>query len=346
MSTHYHAIIVGSGQGGGPLAQAFAKAGHRTAMIESTHVGGTCVNEGCTPTKTMVASAKVANSACRAVEYGVEFKRSSLVLNMATVRKRKRDIVDSFRTGGENRMKGVNNLDLYMGKAKFMSSTEIEVQLKEDNEIQRMTADKFFINAGCAPAPLTCKNADKVKYLNSTTIMELDTVPKHLVVIGGGYIGVEFAQMFRRFGSKVSIVQRGPRLLANEDVDVSEEVQSILSKANIDIYFNAEPTEISNVPTGQVVVSLKLKDGSTKSLMCNQVLAAAGRIPNTTSLDVSAAGIEVDAKGFTKVTPELQTTALNIWALGDIKGGPQFTHISYDVSLPFPHLSSSLITSN
>lgn len=245
MSTHYHAVIIGSGQGGPALAQAFAKAGHKTAVIESTHVGGTCVNEGCTPTKTMVASAKVANSACRAAEYGVEFKRSSLALDMATVRKRKRDIIDSFRTGSENRMKGVDNLDLIMGKAKFTSSTEIEVTLNKDKKVQRLTADKFFINAGCAPAPLTTKNADKVKYLNSTTIMELGTVPKHLVVIGGGYIGVEFAQMFRRFGSKVSIVQHGSRLLSNEDVDVSEEVYRILSDSKIDIYLNAEATEVS-----------------------------------------------------------------------------------------------------
>lgn len=346
MSTHYHAVVIGSGQGGGPLAQAFAKAGHRTAVVESTHVGGTCVNEGCTPTKTMVASARLAYEAVRAPDYGVQFKRNTLVLNVETVRKRKRDIVTSFRTGGENRLKGTEGLELLMGKAKFISPTELEVTMNEDGEVRKLTADKFFVNAGCYPTPLKCKNADKVKYLNSTTIMELDSVPKHLMVIGGGYVGIEFAQMFKRFGSKVSIIQRGPRLLPREDPDVSQEVHKILSDAKIDIYLNAEPTELSNATLDQIVVALKLKDGGDKSLVGKHLLSAAGRTPNTASLNVEAAGIEVDSHGFIKVDPELKTTAGNIWALGDIKGGPQFTHISYDVSFDPSMTISQLLNSS
>lgn len=262
---------------------------------------------GCTPTKTMVASARVAHVAGRGREYGTEFKRASLALNMETVRKRKRDIVDSFRSGGENRVKGTDGLDLIMGHARFTSPTDIEVSLKESESKRTLKADKIFINAGCSPAPLTVEHAEKVPYLNSTTIMELDTVPKHLVVIGGGYVGVEFAQMFRRFGSRVSIIQRGPRILPNEDPDVSEEMRSILESASVDIYTNANLESIGSFPTGQVIVKASLPGEETKSIAASHVLAAAGRLPNTASLNLNAAGVETDKRGFIKVSPELQT---------------------------------------
>ena len=278
----------------------------------------------------MVASARVAYLTMRAPEYGTQFKKSSLVMNMETVRKRKRDIVDSFRTGGENRIKSTENLDLILGTAKFVGKREVEVRIKESNETKKLTADKVFINAGCRPSVLTAKNADKVKYLNSTSIMELDAVPKHLVVIGGGYVGVEFAQMFRRFGARVSIVQRGPRLLPKEDEDMSEEVCKILSDGGIEIYLNAKLQELSNVPTGQTVVSLELTSGDAKNLLASHVLAAAGRTPNTDSLNLTTAGIEVDKHGFIITQPDLSTSAEDVWALGDIKGGAAFTHLSYD----------------
>ncbi|KAJ9612992.1 hypothetical protein H2200_002933 [Cladophialophora chaetospira] len=331
MTSHYEAVIIGSGQGGGPLAQAFAKAGRRTALIESTHVGGTCINEGCTPTKTMVASARIAHLACRAQDYGVQFKKSSLVLNMETVRKRKRDIVDSFRGGSENRIKNTENLDLIMGKAKFTGPKTVEVIMNEGSETQSITGDLVFVNAGCSPAKLRVKNADKtVGLLNSTTIMELGEVPRHIVVIGGGVVGCEFAQMMRRFGAKVSVVQQAPRLLPKEDEDVSEEVRKIFVEAGIDVYLGVKTDEVSNVTLGQIVVSLTQKDGSPKSLLCSHVLAAAGRTPNTADLGLKSAGIEVDSHGFIKVDEHLATTASDVWALGDIKGGLQQTHVSYD----------------
>jgi pyruvate/2-oxoglutarate dehydrogenase complex dihydrolipoamide dehydrogenase (E3) component len=332
MSTyHYEALVIGSGQGGGPLAQAFAQAGRRTALIESKHVGGTCVNEGCTPTKTMVASARIAHLACRAQDYGVQFKRSSLVLNMETVRKRKRDIVDSFRGGSENRMKKTENLDLVMGKAKFTGPKTVEVTLNESLQTQTMTADQIFINAGCSPSALRVKNADKTQgLLDSTSIMELGEVPRHIVVIGGGVVGCEFAQMMKRFGAKVSLVQQAPRLLPKEDDDVSEEVRKIFVEGGIDVYLGAKTNEVSNVTLGQIVVSLTQADGSPKSLLCSHVLAAAGRTPNTADLGLQTAGIEVDHHGFIKVDEHLATTAPGVWALGDIKGGLQQTHVSYD----------------
>ena len=217
-----------------------------------------------------------------------------------------------------------------MGKASFTGPKELSVQLNDSNASKSLTADKIFINAGCYPSLLTCKNADKVPYLNSTSIMELDHVPKHLVVIGGGYVGVEFAQMFRRFGSKISFLQRSDRLLPREDPDFSAEVHKILSDAGIEIYLNAQLDELSNVPTGQTVVSVTQADGNPKTLLASHVLAAAGRTPATSTLNLSSAGIDVDKHGFIVVKPDLSTTAPDVYALGDIKGGPQFTHISYD----------------
>jgi pyruvate/2-oxoglutarate dehydrogenase complex dihydrolipoamide dehydrogenase (E3) component len=278
----------------------------------------------------MVASARVAHLATRGRDYGTEFKRSSLVLNMETVRKRKREIVESFRTGGENRLKSADGLDLIMGKAKFTGPKELSITHNDSSPTSTLTADLIIINAGCSPAPLTAKNAHAIPYLTSTTIMELDKVPTHLGIIGGGYIGVEFAQMFRRFGAKVSIIQRGSRVLANEDEDVSEEMTYILRSANIEIYTNATPIELSQIPTGQKVIGVRLGSGETKSIVVSHILAAGGRVPNTSYLDLSAAGIETDAKGFIKVSPTLETSVPGVYAIGDIKGGPQFTHISFD----------------
>ncbi|EXJ68681.1 uncharacterized protein A1O5_08475 [Cladophialophora psammophila CBS 110553] len=346
MTSHYEAIVVGSGQGGGPLAQAFAKAGRRTALVEATHVGGTCINEGCTPTKTMVASARIAHLACRAQSYGVQFKRSSLVLNMETVRKRKRDIVDSFRGGSETRIKNTDNLDLIMGKARFTGPKELEIVVSHDGggktQTINITGDQIFINAGCSPARLTVKNAERTEgLLNSTTIMELGEVPRHLAIIGGGAVGCEFAQMMKRFGERVSLIQQNTQLLPKEDADVSEEIRNIFADAGIDVYLGATIKEVSNVTLGQIVVSLTQGDGTPKSLLCSHVLVATGRTPNTADLGLESAGVEVDSKGFIKVDEHLATTAPNVYALGDIKGGMQQTHVSYD---DFRVLRQNLIT--
>jgi pyruvate/2-oxoglutarate dehydrogenase complex dihydrolipoamide dehydrogenase (E3) component len=279
----------------------------------------------------MVASARIAHLTCRAQSYGVQFKKSSLIMNIETVRKRKRDIVDSFRGGGENRIKSTQGLDLIMGKAKFTGPKTIEVAVNGSNEKRILTADEIFLNTGCSPAKLDTKNADTVPgILNSTTVMELGEVPRHIVVVGGGYVGIEFGQMLKRFGAKVSIVQRADRLLPREDPDVSEAIKQILVDGGIDVYTGAQTTDIGNVTLGQIVMSLRLSDGSIKSLLCTHVLGAAGRVPNTKDLALEAAGIEVDKHGFVKVDEHLQTTNPNVYALGDVKGGPQFTHISYD----------------
>lgn len=324
----YSAIVIGSGQAGGPLATAFAKAGHQTALIEETHVGGTCINEGCTPTKTMVASARVAYLARRGKEYGVEMG-NSVQVNMETVRKRKRDIVDSFRGGSEARMKHQENLDLYMGKAKFVGKKDIQITLNGAGNTKTISAETIFINAGCRPAPLAIPGADKIDVLNSTTVMELDSVPSHLLVIGGGYVGVEFAQMFRRFGSAVTVIQRSGQLLGREDSDIAEAVKSILEEDGLEILLNTNPVSVSKSDTGSI--SLEVSTGeTTKTLSASHILAAAGRNPNTDSLDLSAAGVSTYGPGFIKTNEHLETNVSGIYALGDIKGGPQFTHISYD----------------
>lgn len=252
-------------------------------------------------------------------------------MNIETVRKRKRDIVDSFRGGGENRIKATEGLNLIMGKARFTGPKTVEVAVNGSNEKIVLTAGEIFINTGCSPAKLDIKNAETVTgLLNSTTIMELGEVPRHIAVIGGGYVGIEFGQMLKRFGAKVSIVQRADRLLPREDPDVSEAVKQILIDGGIDVYTSAQTTDIGNVTLGQIVMSLKLGDGSVKSLLLSHALAAAGRIPNTQDLGLEAAGIEVDKNGFVKIDEHLQTTNPHVYALGDVKGGPQFTHISYD----------------
>ncbi len=225
---HYDAIVIGSGQGGTPLCQALANAGLRTALIEKVHVGGTCINEGCTPTKTMVASGRVAYLARRGPDYGVH--TGTLRINMERVRKRKRDIVNLFRSGGEKRIANTKNLDLIYGVASFTGPKSITVRTVKRGELH-LTADRYFLNAGCRPAIPNIPGLAGVPFLTSTSIMELAKVPSHLLVLGGGYVGLEFAQLFRRLGSRVTIIQSAAQLLGHEDQDVAEGVATILQES-------------------------------------------------------------------------------------------------------------------
>src|SRR6266481_8249863 len=222
---HYQAVVIGSGQGGTPLCQALAGAGMRTAIVEREHVGGTCINEGCTPTKTMVASARVAYLARRGADYGV--LTGELKIDLARVRERKRAIVESFRNGSQSRIEKTEKLELIFGEAEFTGPKTIRVRKKDGGELA-LAANQIFINAGCRPLVPKIAGLGDVPYLNSTSIMELDAVPKHLLIVGGGYIGLEFGQIFRRFGSRVTVVQSAKQLLAREDSDVAGEVAKIL----------------------------------------------------------------------------------------------------------------------
>src|SRR6266404_560312 len=237
----FDAIVIGSGQAGTPLCQSLAGAGMRTAIVEREHVGGTCINEGCTPTKTMVASARVAYLARRGADYGVH--TGELKIDLAKVRERKRAIVDSFRNGSQSRIEKSKNLELIFGEAEFTGPRAILVRKRDGGQLA-LTADKFFVNAGCRPAVQKIEGLDKVPHLNSASIMELDAVPEHLLVLGGGYIGLEFGQMFRRFGSEVTIVQQGGQLLGREDPDVAAAVLKVMEEDGIKVLLNTEAVSV------------------------------------------------------------------------------------------------------
>jgi pyruvate/2-oxoglutarate dehydrogenase complex dihydrolipoamide dehydrogenase (E3) component len=325
MSERYDAIVIGSGQAGTPLSRALAEAGMRTVLVEREHVGGTCVNEGCTPTKTMVASARVAYLAQRGADYGV--LTGPIKIDLQRVRKRKRDIVDSFRNGSQDRIEKTPHLELIFGVASFAGPREIRVRGNDSAE-RSLTAERIFINAGTRASKPRVEGFDSVPYLDNKSIMELDRVPEHLLILGGGYIGLEFGQMFRRFGSRITIVQSGKQLLAREDADVAEEVAKILREDGIEVLLSTKSERVSFVG-GQI--QLDIHDGGhPRRLVGSHLLAATGRTPNSDTLNLAAAGIEADAKGFIRTNNRLETSVPGVYALGDIKGGPAFTHISYD----------------
>ncbi len=321
----FDAIVIGSGQAGTPLCTALAEAGMRTALIEREHVGGTCVNEGCTPTKTMVASARVAYLARRGADYGVH--TGDVRIDMERVRQRKRDIVNSFRNGSQGRIEKAANLELIFGEASFISATSVLVQ-QRDGGRRTLTAGKIFINAGARPSVPNLDGLKDVRFLNSTSIMELESVPEHLLVLGGGYVGLEFGQMFRRFGSRVTIVQSGDQLLNREDPDIAEEVAKILQQDGIEVLLNAKANRVSQ-SDGSIRLGAQ-QEGRSISLAGSHLLVATGRVPNSDTLNLAAAGVQTDDHNFITVNERLETKASGIYALGDIKGGPAFTHISYD----------------
>ncbi len=327
-SRSYDAVIIGAGQAGGPLSTTLAGAGWKTALVERTHVGGTCVNEGCTPTKTMAASARVAYLARRAAEYGVH--TGPVTVDLARVRQRKQAIVDSFRNGSRKRIESTDGVDLLMGEATFAGPKEVDVHL-QDGERLRLSAEKIFINTGARAARPALPGLDEVPTLDSTSIMELDRVPEHLLVLGGGYIGLEFGQMFRRFGSRVTIVQRGRQVLTREDADVAEEVAKILREDGVEILLQGQAASVESGSSGGIRMTVRTPDGE-RTLSGSHLLVAVGRTPNTDGLNLAAAGVETDERGFVRVNDSLETNVPGIYALGDVKGGPAFTHISYDDS--------------
>jgi pyruvate/2-oxoglutarate dehydrogenase complex dihydrolipoamide dehydrogenase (E3) component len=325
-TTHYDAILIGAGQAGVPLSTTLAQAGWKTALFERVHVGGTCINEGCTPTKTMVASARVAYLARRGADYGVQ--TGPVTIDMTKVRQRKRDIVESFRTGSQRRIETTDGVDLLMGEASFTGPKTLEVHLN-NGEVRELTATTILINAGARPAQPSVAGIEEVTTLDSTSIMELGEVPEHLLIVGGGYIGLEFGQMFRRFGSQVTVVQRGANLLAREDPDVAEEVAKIMREDGLEVLLETRPVSVKQLAKGNIQLTVQPKSGE-RILNGSHLLMAAGRIPNTDWLNLDAAGIQTDKRGFIQVNERLETNVPGIYALGDVKGGPAFTHISYD----------------
>jgi pyruvate/2-oxoglutarate dehydrogenase complex dihydrolipoamide dehydrogenase (E3) component len=324
-SDHYQAIVIGSGQGGTPLCVALAKAGLQTALIERAHVGGTCVNEGCTPTKTMIASARVAQLARRGMGYGV--LTGDIRIDMERVRQRKRDIVTSFRQGSQGRLEKTANLELIFGEARFTGTKSLVVRLADGGQ-RALQGEKIFINAGARPEVPALDGLKDISFLDSTSIMELETVPEHLLVLGGGYVGLEFGQMFRRFGSRVTVIQAADQLLTREDPDVAQAVAAIMKEDGIELMLNATAERVTQ---SGARIQLEGRTGTdSHTFESSHLLVATGRIPNTDWLSVSEAGIAIDSSGFIRVNDKLETSGAGVFALGDIKGGPAFTHISYD----------------
>ncbi len=322
----YDAIVIGTGQAGKPLSLAMGRAGWKTAIIEREHVGGTCINVGCTPTKTMVASGRVAYLARRAADYGL--RPYPVQVEMAKVRQRKQAIVESFRSAGQRQLEKTEGVDLLMGEASFSGPKTVQVRLKS-GETRHLTADKIFINTGGRPENPPVAGLDSVPTLDSTSIMELDVLPEHLLVLGGGYIGLEFGQMFRRFGSEVTVVQRGKQLLAREDPDVAEEVAKILREDGVEVLLETQAVRTEQATDGKIRLTVRTPT-EERALSGSHLLVAAGRAPNTDGLNLGAAGVQTDKRGNVQVNERLETNVPGIYGLGDVNGGPAFTHISYD----------------
>jgi pyruvate/2-oxoglutarate dehydrogenase complex dihydrolipoamide dehydrogenase (E3) component len=321
----FDAIVIGTGQGGKPLAGEFAKAEWKTAIIERDRVGGSCVVSGCTPTKTMVASARVAHLARRAADYGVEV--GEIRVDQKVVRERKRAIVDMFSNGSRREIEKWKTMDLIMGEGAFSGPSEITIELNDGGK-KVITSDKIFLNVGARPSIPPIAGLDEVSYLDSTSIMELDEVPRHLVIMGGGYIGLEFGQMFRRFGAQVTIIDSLDTLLPREDPEFGEAVAAILSEDGLKLHLGTTVTEVSEDDDGLKV--LVDGPGGTSTIVGTHLLVAAGRRSNADRLNLDVTEIEVDARGFISVNNKLETSQSGVWALGDVTGGPAFTHISYD----------------
>jgi len=322
----FDAIVIGAGQAGVPLAKKLAQSGLKTALIEKRMVGGTCINDGCTPTKAMVASARLAYLASRSGDLGIDIP--AYTVDFKAVMARKSAIVDQFREGAIKGVEKTDNLTLIYGEAKFEDDHTVYVNSRDGN-FENYTAKEIFINTGASPVIPQIEGVNEIKYLTSTTILQLEEIPEHLLIVGGGYIGLEFGQMFRRFGSKVTLLEKSRRLMPKEDDDVCEVMSEIFKEDGIAILTEAEVTKFSNSSNGKISVTVKLQ-GKESHYTCTHVLLASGRKPQTEALGLENTAVECDDHGHVKVNEFLETKAKNVYALGDVKGGPAFTQISYN----------------
>ena len=316
----FDAIVIGSGQAGNPLSYALVDHGWKVALIEKAQLGGTCVNTGCTPTKTMVASAQVAHYTRNGARWGV--RASGVSVDLAAVVARKNAVVESFRSGHEKRIDARPNLHLFRAAAKFLAPHKIQA----GSDI--LESERIFINAGTRPDVPQLPGLDTAGYLTNESLMEITEVPEHLLVLGGGYIGLEFGQMFRRFGSRVTIIHRGDQILQREDADLAVQLQKALEAEGIKFLLNAKSTTVEK-QGGRISLTF-LSGQRSESVTGSHLLCATGRTPNTDTLDIEKSGVALDAHGYIKINPRLETSVPGIWALGDVKGGPAFTHISYN----------------
>jgi pyruvate/2-oxoglutarate dehydrogenase complex dihydrolipoamide dehydrogenase (E3) component len=318
MPKSFDAIVIGTGQSGPSLAVRLAKEGRKVAVIERGRFGGTCVNTGCIPTKTMVASARAAYVARRAGDFGVGIS-GDIRVDMKRVRARKDEISGASRTGVEKMLESAENCTIYRRQGRFVSDHEVEAGG------ERLTAPQIFINVGGRAMIPSIPGLSSVPYMTNSHILEIDFVPRSLIVIGGSYIGLEFGQMFRRFGSEVTVIQRGPKLFGREDDDVSDGIRDILMNEGIRVELNSEVSEIKKLGPDDVAVHT-----TSGPFRGSHLLIAVGREPNTDDLGLENTGIKKDARGFIEVDDELQTSVPGVWAIGDCNGRGAFTHTSYN----------------
>ncbi|MFN6435486.1 MAG: mercuric reductase [Nostoc sp. DedSLP01] len=320
-------IIIGGGKAGKTLAPALVTAGRKTALVERslTMIGGTCINVACIPTKTMVASAKVANVVRTSAAYGVN--NNAPIVDLAAVIQRKRSVVQSMRQMNLHNLETALGHELIIGSANFVAPKTIEVTTAEGTT-RFLAAERFFINTGTRPLIPAIPGLQETGFLTSESIMELEQLPEHLIVLGSGYIGLEFAQMFRRFGSRVTVIGQSEQILSQQDPDMAIAVQSLLERDGIEFLLNAKVLRVDRVDN-LTQLQIQVADGEIK-LQSSHLLVAVGRAPTTDTLNLAAAGVATDERGFIPVSDRLETNVPNIWALGDINGGAQFTHASLD----------------
>lgn len=323
VSESFDDIVLGGGKGGKSLAMALGGAGHKVALIERGQIGGTCINVACIPTKTMVASAKLIDAIKHADNFGVDVPAAGPSLR--GIIERKRRIVEGMVDAHWQLFISTPNMELLVGSGKFSGPRQIEVSLADGGK-RTLTAPRIYINTGSRTTVPKLPGLDQVPYLTSTSIMELEVLPEHLVIIGGGYIALEFAQIFRRLGSKITVLLRGDRFLPQEDADIAAAIREILNEDGIVIRSNSKPSSVKEAADAQI--EILLDDG--KTIQGSHLMLAIGRSPNTEQLNLEAAGVALDERGNIKVNESLQTSSENIWALGDCNGGPLFTHVSWD----------------
>jgi len=321
MTVRFDAIVIGTGQAGPPLAARLSAAGMKVAVIERKLFGGTCVNTGCIPTKTLVASAYAAHLARRARQYGVEIS-GPIDVDMKRVKARKDEVSGRSMQAVESWMRGLSRGTVYRGQARFESARTVCV----NNEL--LEADKIFINVGARALVPPMPGLDQVRYLTNSSMMDMDFLPQHLIIIGGSYIGLEFGQMYRRFGAEVTIVEKAPRVIAREDEDVSQAIQEILEGEGIRLRLNAECISVHKKDDA-IAVGLDCAEAS-REVTGSHLLLAVGRVPNTDDLALDKAGVETDSAGYIKVDDQLRTSVSGIWALGDCNRKGAFTHTSYN----------------
>jgi len=318
--THFDALVLGAGQAGPPLAIELANAGQKVALVERKDFGGTCVNTGCIPTKTLLANARVAHMARRAGDYGVS--TGVVAVDMKKVKARKDQVSGSSREGVEKSLRTTPNCSVYTGHARFVAERAIEVDGKQ------LSADRIFVNVGGRATVPLIDGLESVSYLTNSSMMDVDFLPPHLVIVGGSYVAIEFAQMYRRFGSQVTILQRGPRLVTREDEDVSKAMLELLVAEQIDVRLDVQQIAVRNSGAA-IVVQTTTRDGKS-DLAASHLLLAAGRMPNTDDLGLENTSIQRDEHGYVVVDDSLQTSVADVWALGDCNGRGAFTHTSYN----------------